>query len=94
MLNRGAHLLQENAPVLIAVIATETIKILWHQEIDHAHYSPYLAPSECYQFSKLISELRGLKFNDDDELKKSAIEHFANKSSDYLLEMVIKRYRN
>ena len=91
MLSRGVRLLHDNAPVHTAA----AVKKCGFQEIEHPPYSPDLAPSNYYLFSKLKKDLRGRKFDDDDDEVRSAVmEHFADKDPEYCLkgiEMLVHR---
>ena len=49
------------------------------EEIDHLPYTPDLAP-------KLKKDLRGKKFDNDEEVKTAVMEHFADKGPDYFLK--------
>jgi len=55
-------------------------------EMEHPPYSPDLAPSGYYLFSKLKKDLWGKKFDDDEELKTAVKEHFADKEPEYFLK--------
>ena len=56
------------------------------KKIEHPPYSPDLAPSDYYLFSKLKKYLRGRKFDDDEEDKAAVMEHFADKEPGYFLK--------
>ena len=64
MLSRGVRLHHDNAPVHTAAVAKAAVKECGFKEIEHPPYSPDLAPSDCYLFSKLQKDLRGRKFDD------------------------------
>ena len=86
MLSHGVRLLHDNAPVHTAVVAKAAVKECGFKEIDHPPYSPDLAPSDYYLFSKLKKDLRGKKFHDDEEVKTAVMEHFADKEQEYFLK--------
>lgn len=93
-LSRGVRLLHDNAPVHTALISKAAVKDCGFQEISHPPYSPDLAPSDFYLFSKLKSDLRGRRFNTDEELQAAVEEHFFNKEENYFfhgIEMLPKR---
>jgi len=72
------------------------VKECGFEEIDHLPYTPDLAPSDYYLFSKLKKDLRGKKF-DDEEVKTAVMEHFADKEPDYFLkgtELLVHRCEN
>ena len=94
MLSRGVRLLHDNAPVHMAAVAKAAVKKCGFQEIEHPPYSPDLAPSYCNLFTKLKKDLRGRKFDDDEEVKSAVMEHFADKDPEYFLkgiEMLVHR---
>ena len=79
MLSHGVCLLQDNAPVHKVAVAKAAVKECDFKEIEHPPYSPDLAPSDYYLFSKLKKDLRGKKFDNDEEVKTAVMEHFADK---------------
>lgn len=93
-LSRGIRLLHDNAPVHTAAVAKKAILDCGFTELNHPPYSPDLAPSDYYLFSKLKSELRGKKFSSDNEIKSAVWEHFESKDENYFytgIEMLIPR---
>jgi histone-lysine N-methyltransferase SETMAR len=56
------------------------------KEIEHPPYSPDLAPSDYYFFSKLKKAIRGRKFDVEEEVKTFVIEHVADKNPEYFLK--------
>jgi len=85
MLSRVVRLLYDNVPVHTAAVAKSAVKECGVDEIKHPPYSPDLAPSDCYLFSKLKKDLQGKKF-DDDDVKTAVMEHFADKEPEYFLK--------
>ncbi|XP_046976469.1 histone-lysine N-methyltransferase SETMAR-like [Vanessa cardui] len=93
-LSRGVLLLHDNAPVHTAGVSKTAIKECGFTELDHPPYSPDLAPSDYYLFSKLKSDLRGKRFNTDEEVKSAVLAHFEDKTAGYFfkgIEMLVKR---
>ena len=86
MLSRGVHLLHDNAAVHTAAVAKAAVKECGFKEMEHPPYSPDLAPSDYYLFSKLKKDLRGRKFDDEEEVKTAVMEHFADKEPEYFLK--------
>ena len=84
MLGRGVRLLHDNAPVHMVAVAKAAVTECGFDEIEHSPYSPDLAPSDCYPFSKLKKDLRGKKF--DDEVKRAVMDHFADKEPEHFLK--------
>ena len=65
-LSRGVRLLHDNAPVHTAAVAKAVVKECGFEEFEHPPYSPDLAPSDYYLFSKLKKDLRDKKFDNDE----------------------------
>ena len=86
MLSHGVRLLHDNAPVHMVALADSAVKECGFEEIQHPPYSPDLAPSDYYLFSKLKKDLRGKKFYDDEQVKTAVMEHFADKEPEYFLK--------
>jgi len=53
----------DNAPVSKVAVAKAAVKECDFEEIEHPSYSPDLAPSDYYLFSKLTKDLQGKKFD-------------------------------
>ena len=84
MLSRGVCLLPDNAPVHKVAAAKAAVK---ECDFKHPPYSPDLSPSDYYLFSKLKKDLRGKKFdNDEEEFKTAVMKHFADKEPEYFLK--------
>jgi histone-lysine N-methyltransferase SETMAR len=93
-LSLGVRLLHDNAPVHTAVVAKAAVKDSGFTEVAHPPYSPDLAPSDYFLFSKLKSDLRGRKFSTDEEIHAAVEAHFASKDKSYFLEgieLLVKR---
>jgi len=93
-LSKGVLLLHDNAPVHCAPDPKAAVSKCGFKELNHPPYSPDLAPSDYFLFSKLKSDLRGKKFKSDEELQEAVLEHFKDKTSEYFyngIEMLIKR---
>ena len=89
MLSHGVHLLHDNAPVHMAAVAKAAVKECGFEEIEHPSYSPNLATSDYYLFSKLKKDLRGKKFDDVEEVKTAVMKHFADKEPEYVLKGIV-----
>jgi histone-lysine N-methyltransferase SETMAR len=76
-------LLHDNALVHTLVAAKAAIQCCGVQELNHPPYSPDLAPSDYFLFSKLKSNLRGKKFTSDEEVISAVLNHFKDKNSEY-----------
>ena len=61
----------DNAPSHRAADTLETIDFLGMERLEHAPYSPDLAPMDFALFPRLKSELRGKRFDDLDHLRMS-----------------------
>ena len=74
-IRRGVLLQQDNAPVHSSKVAMQSVRDCGFERLPHPPYSPDLAPSDFFLFSKLKKELRGQRYDDDDELML-AVEGF------------------
>ena len=74
-IRRGVLLQQDNAPVHSSKVAMQSVRDCGFELLPHPPYSPDLAPSDFFLFSKLKKELRGQRYDDDDELML-AVEGF------------------
>ena len=74
-IRRGVLLQQDNAPVHSSKVAMQSVRDCGFELLPHPPYSPDLAPSGFFLFSKLKKELRGQRYDDDDELML-AVEGF------------------
>ena len=74
-IRRGVLLQQDNAPVHSSKVATQSVRDCGFELLPHPPYSPDLATSDFFLFSKLKKELRGQRYDDDDELML-AVEGF------------------
>jgi histone-lysine N-methyltransferase SETMAR len=68
-LAKGVLLLIDNAPAHTARVSQAAIRKWDFEQLNHPPYSPDLAPSDYYLFRHLKKELRGKRFEEDDELK-------------------------
>jgi len=67
---------------------------MWLRGHEHPPYSPDLAPSDYYLFSKLKKDLWGKKFDNDEKVKTAVLEHFADKKPEYFskgIELLVHR---
>ena len=74
-IRRGVLLQQDNAPVHSSKVAMQSVRDCGFELLPHPPYSPDLAPSDFFLFYKLKKELRGQRYDDDDELML-AVEGF------------------
>ena len=74
-IRRGVLLQQDNAPVHSSKVAMQSVRDCGFELLPHPPYSPDLAPSDFFLFPKLKKELRGQRYDDDDELML-AVEGF------------------
>jgi histone-lysine N-methyltransferase SETMAR len=70
-------------PVHTLVAAKAATQHWRFQELNHPPYSPDLAPSDYFLFSKLKSDLRGKKFTSDEEVISAVLDHFKDKNRKY-----------
>lgn len=85
-LAKGVLLLHDNAPVHTAAVAKAAVRECGFTELDHPPYSPDMAPTDYYLFSKLKKYLRGKRFSNDDELKAAVLDYFQGLDSEFFLK--------
>ena len=89
-------LLQDNAPIHTSSQSTSTITTSGFNLLAHPPYSPDLAPSDFYLFSHLKKHLRGIQFNDKEQLMEMVDEFFSSKPTDFFengFEQLVHRWR-
>lgn len=64
----GVMLLQDNATPHTAQLSVTTAAQCGYEILPHPAYSPDLAPSDFFLFPKLKEKLRGVHFDDEDEV--------------------------
>jgi histone-lysine N-methyltransferase SETMAR len=72
------RLLHDNAPVHTSNAVKAAIQCCGFQELNHPPYSPDLAPSDYFLFSKVKSHLHGKTFTSD-EVISAVLDHFKEK---------------
>lgn len=83
---KGVLLLHDNAPVHTAAVAKAAVRECGFTELDHPPYSPDMAPTDYYLFSKLKKYLRGKRFSNYDELKAAVLDYFEGLDSEFFLK--------
>lgn len=71
---------QDNAPAHRAVETIRTIDFLGYERLPHAPYSPDLAPCKFSIFPRLKADLRGRRFESNEELRfavRSAVRGYS-----------------
>lgn len=91
-LPKGVLLLHDNAPVHTSHVATAAIHRCGFEQLRHPPYSPDLAPSDYYLFSKLKKELRGKKFSDDEEVKSAISAYFDAQEKTFFFDGINKLF--
>jgi [histone H3]-lysine36 N-dimethyltransferase SETMAR len=82
-LRRGVLLLQDNAAVHTAGVSMQAVTECGFELVPHPPYSPDLAPSDFFLFSKLKKHLRGRRFANDCELKAAAESWFETQDKSF-----------
>lgn len=80
---RKVLLLHDNAKPHTAKKTVEKIKDLKFELVSHPPYSPDLAPSDYFLFKNLKNELRGQKFESENETMTALNQFFDSKSADW-----------
>ena len=95
-LQKGVLLLQDNAPVHTANIATKAAHDCGFEVLPHPPYSPDLAPSDFYLFPKLKESITGRRYSSNDEIK-AVVEGYFNDVPEFFflegLQMLQKRWK-
>jgi histone-lysine N-methyltransferase SETMAR len=81
---------QDNAPSHTASGALETVKNLGFELLEHAPYSPDLAPCDFYLFPKLKEALRGVHYSTDSELMQATMKEIRKLSQDGFESVFLK----
>jgi [histone H3]-lysine36 N-dimethyltransferase SETMAR len=68
----GVFLLHDNTPCHTSRVANSALNDLGFIQLSHPPYSPDLAPSDYFLFSRIKNFLRKRRFNRDEDLEKSA----------------------
>lgn len=94
-ITNGVLLLHDNAPVHKSAKAAAAIRECGFHELNHPPYSPDLAPSDFYLFSKLKKSLRGKRFLDDSEVMSAVSDYIAEQGKEFFfsgIEMLPKKW--
>lgn len=70
---KGVMLLHDNAPAHSARVAQEALHSCKFEQLPHPPYSPDLAPSDFHVFRKLKMDLKGQRFDNDDDVKAAVM---------------------
>lgn len=86
LIRRGVLFLQDNAPahrsqVAMAALANSCFKVLTHPP-----YSPDLAPSDYFLFPNLKKELKGQRFESDEEIQNAVSWFFEGKDQNWFYQ--------
>lgn len=87
---RGILLWDDNAPVHRAGVVLDTIHDLQWSRLNHPPYSPDLAPSDFRVFPDLKKALKGIRFEDDDQLKTAVLHWLDSQPKSYWEKIMIE----
>ena len=82
-LHHGIFFHHDNAPAHSSWIKRDVLREFRWELLPHPPYSPNLAPSHFFLFSKLKEHLKGIYFNDTNEAKQAAKTWLTKWSADY-----------
>ena len=82
-ISRHVLLLQDNAPAHTAKLSKDAAAECGFQLLPHPPYSPDLAPSDYFLFPKLKSDMKGRRFQDDDDVIAAVDGWFESKEKDF-----------
>ena len=83
--------LHDNAPTYRALATQKKLAYLSFQCLDHAPYSPDLAPSDYHLFPGLKKQLKGLHFSSDAEVIAAAETWLDGQQSDFYFWVACQR---
>jgi len=83
--SKGVLLQHDNARVHTCQVSTAAADQLGFEILPHPPYSPDLAPSDFFLFGNLKKNLRGKRFNGDNEMQSAISDYFEGIDSDYFL---------
>ena len=81
-LPKGVLLQQDNARVHACKVAMDAVERNVYELIPHTYYSPDLAPSDCFLFSKLKKDIHGCHFWSEEEDARAVEEWVSGKDPD------------
>lgn len=84
------YFLHDNARPHTAKLTQQKLKNLNFEILNHAPYSPDLAPSDYHLFRSLSNFLREKKFDDFNHLKSQIETFFDSKSQDFYAQGILK----
>lgn len=86
MLTKGVLLLHDNARPHNSQKTRDLIDSFGWEVLDHAPYSPDLAPSDFHLFRYLKHHLGGQRFNDDNEVKAAVNSWLSEQAAEFFEE--------
>lgn len=89
-LSKGILFLRDNASPHTANATLAKLKDLDFTLLDHAPYSPDLAPSDYHLFTKLKTHLKGNRFESTDDVKRATEEFLEDLPASFYLEGIEK----
>lgn len=89
-ISKGILMLHDNAPSHTAHVTVDTLTKLKFELLPHPAYSPDLAPSDFHVFRKLKSDMKGKRFNDDEEVKAAVMTWLDEQTLNFWKEGILK----
>jgi len=89
-LRKGVLMLQDNAPSHTSRLAIATLQQCGFELLPHPPYSPDMAPSDYYLFPQLKEELRGKRFETDDDVMTAVEQWFYDQEKVFLKNSLMK----
>jgi histone-lysine N-methyltransferase SETMAR len=84
--SKGVLLLHDNAPVHMSNVAMKAMHKCGFQMLNYPPYSPDLALCDYYLFPNMKKDLRGKKFESDEEVKAVISIQFEAKDKKYFFD--------
>lgn len=88
-LSKGILLLHDNAAVHTAEVSETAIREANFVKINHPPYSPDLAPSDFFLFSKLKKELRGRRYDEISDVTQATEAYFNRQEKKFFLDGIL-----
>ena len=90
-LHQGILFHHDNAPAHSARVTKEFLRDIRWELLPHPPFSPDLAPSNFFLFTKLKEHLKGVCFNSTDEGKDAAKTWLRNQSAEFFKNGICKQ---
>lgn len=84
------YFLHDNAPVHTARVTSSTLDCSGMVVLQHPPYSPDLAPSDFYLFKHMKKELRGIRYDNIEDLKEAVMLYLEKQTPDFFKKAFVE----